>query len=106
MAQKKYDDLSKAELVRLLESRDRRDATRVGLVWEANEIEREKAINADFVALPVRHWRLRRLLMDWHPPLRYHPLNPSRHPSIFPPAAGIGYTSSPGHASDWRRVPM
>ena len=34
MAQKKYDDRSKEELVRLLEFRDRRDATRFGLVWE------------------------------------------------------------------------
>ena len=48
---KKYDDLSKDELVRLLEARDRRDATRFGLVWEANEIERDKALNQDFVAL-------------------------------------------------------
>ncbi len=53
MATKKYDDLSKEELVRLLESRDRRDATRYGLVWEANEIERDKALNADFVALDL-----------------------------------------------------
>lgn len=50
---KKYDDLSKEELVRLLEARDRRDATRFGLVWEANEIEREKALNQDFVALDL-----------------------------------------------------
>ena len=35
----KYDDLSKPELIRLLEARDRRDATRFGLVREANEIE-------------------------------------------------------------------
>jgi len=48
MASKKYDDLSKEELIRLLESRDRRDATRFGLVWEANEIERDKALNQDF----------------------------------------------------------
>jgi adenine-specific DNA-methyltransferase len=53
MARKKYDDLSKDELVRLLETRDRRDATRFGLVWEANEIERDKALNADFVALDL-----------------------------------------------------
>jgi hypothetical protein len=32
MASKNYDDLSKEELIRLLESRDRRDATRFGLV--------------------------------------------------------------------------
>ena len=49
----KYDDLSKDELVRLLQSRDKRDATRFGLVWEANEIERDKALNADFVALDL-----------------------------------------------------
>ena len=34
----------------MLEARDRRDATRFGLVWEANEIERDKAVNSDFVA--------------------------------------------------------
>jgi adenine-specific DNA-methyltransferase len=53
MGTKKYDDLSRDELVRLLEARDRRDATRFGLVWEANEIEREKALNDDFVALDL-----------------------------------------------------
>ncbi|MDN5941627.1 MAG: site-specific DNA-methyltransferase [Nitrospira sp.] len=49
----RYDHLSKDELVRLLAARDRRDATRFGLVWEANEIERDKAINSDFVALDL-----------------------------------------------------
>ena len=53
MASRKYDDLTKEELVRLLETRDRRDATRFGLVWEANEIERDKALNQDFVALDL-----------------------------------------------------
>ena len=53
MAQRKYDDLSREEMVRLLEARDRRDATRFGLVWEANEVEREKALNDDFVALDL-----------------------------------------------------
>ena len=53
MGSKKYDDLTKDELVRLLETRDRRDATRFGLVWEANEIERDKALNQDFVALDI-----------------------------------------------------
>lgn len=53
MATRKYDDLTKEELVRLLQSRDRRDATRFGLVWEANEIERDKALNQDFVALDL-----------------------------------------------------
>ena len=50
----KYDHLTHDELVRLLEARDRRDATRFGLVWEANEIERDKAINGDFVALDLQ----------------------------------------------------
>jgi len=49
----KYDHLTKDELARLLEARDRRDATRFGLVWEANEIERDKALNGDFVALDL-----------------------------------------------------
>ena len=49
----KYDHLTHAELARLLEARDRRDATRFGLVWEANEIDRDKAVNADFVALDL-----------------------------------------------------
>lgn len=38
---KKYDDLTREELIRLIEARDQRDATRFGLVWEANEIERD-----------------------------------------------------------------
>jgi adenine-specific DNA-methyltransferase len=50
---KRYDHLSKDELARLLEARDRRDATRFGLVWEANEIDRDKAINSDFVELDL-----------------------------------------------------
>jgi adenine-specific DNA-methyltransferase len=49
----KYSHLSKDELIRLLEARERRDATRFGLVWEANEIERDRTINADFVALDL-----------------------------------------------------
>jgi adenine-specific DNA-methyltransferase len=49
----RYNDLSREELIRLLEARDRRDATRFGLVWEANEIERDKALNSDFVALEL-----------------------------------------------------
>ncbi len=49
----RYTDLSRDELIRLLEARDRRDATRFGLVWEANEIERDRALNNDFVALDL-----------------------------------------------------
>lgn len=48
-----YDHLSKDELVRLLKARDDRDSTRLGLVWEANEIDREEALNSDFVALDL-----------------------------------------------------
>jgi len=50
----KYDHLTHDELVRLLQERDRRDATRFGLVWEADEIARDKAVNADFVALDLQ----------------------------------------------------
>jgi len=48
-----YDHLSHQELISLLLARDRRDATKFGLVWEANEIERDKALNGDFVALDL-----------------------------------------------------
>ncbi len=34
-------------------ARDRRGATRFGLVWEANEVERDRALNQDFVALDL-----------------------------------------------------
>ena len=47
----RYDHLSKEELIQLVESRDRRDSMRFGLVWERDEIERDKALNDDFVAL-------------------------------------------------------
>ncbi|HMO52579.1 MAG TPA: hypothetical protein PKE26_15295 [Kiritimatiellia bacterium] len=33
MTKKKYNDLSKEALVRLLEARDRQAATRFGLIW-------------------------------------------------------------------------
>ena len=49
----RYDHLNREELLRLLEARDNRDATRFGLVWEANEIERDKALNNDFVTLDL-----------------------------------------------------
>ena len=48
---KRYEDLNREELLRLLEARDRR--TKFGLVWEADEIERDKALNNDFVALDL-----------------------------------------------------
>jgi adenine specific DNA methylase Mod len=53
MAARKYDDLNREELIEQLKARDRRDATRFGLVWEADEIERDKALNSDFVALDL-----------------------------------------------------
>ena len=49
----RYGHLTPDELVRLLEARDRRDSTKFGLIWEANEIDRDKAINSDFVALDL-----------------------------------------------------
>lgn len=53
MASRNYSDLSTDELIRLLEARDRRDSTRFGLVWEANEVERDRALNQDFVVLDL-----------------------------------------------------
>lgn len=47
----KYDSLTKEELLRLMEARDRREATRYGLVWETDGIEAEQAING-------AQWRL------------------------------------------------
>ena len=47
----KYEHLNREELLRLLETRDRR--ARFGLVWEADEIERDQALNSDFVALDL-----------------------------------------------------
>jgi adenine-specific DNA-methyltransferase len=49
----RYEHLNREELLQLVAARDRRDATRFGLVWEANEIERDKALNNDFVALDL-----------------------------------------------------
>ena len=48
-----YEHLSREELISLLQARDRRDETKFGLVWEANEIERDKALNSDFIALDL-----------------------------------------------------
>ncbi|MDX9974303.1 MAG: site-specific DNA-methyltransferase, partial [FCB group bacterium] len=53
MSTSTYNDLSREQLVALLERRDReaRRQRRFGLVWERDEIERETALNGDFVAL-------------------------------------------------------
>ncbi len=47
---KRYDHLSREELIRLLERRERQER-RFGLVWERDDIEHERLLNADFVAL-------------------------------------------------------
>ena len=44
-----YDNYTHDELVRLLRERDRKP--RFGLVWERDEIEHDRAVNDDFVAL-------------------------------------------------------
>jgi adenine-specific DNA-methyltransferase len=49
----RYEHLNQEELRRLLEARDQRDVTRFGLVWEANEIERDQSLNSSFVALDL-----------------------------------------------------
>ncbi|NOT81882.1 MAG: site-specific DNA-methyltransferase [Gallionella sp.] len=46
-----YDQYSKEELLRLLRERDRKP--RFGLVWERDEIEHDKSLNDDFVALDL-----------------------------------------------------
>jgi adenine-specific DNA-methyltransferase len=47
----KYDDLSREQLVQLLEKRDR--TKKLGLVWERDEIEADRAIDADFVVCSI-----------------------------------------------------
>ncbi len=46
-----YEQYSREELLRLLRERDRKP--RFGLVWERNEIEHDKSLNNDFVALDL-----------------------------------------------------
>jgi len=46
-----YGDLSKSELIALLEKRDR--TKKLGLVWERDEIEADRAIDANFVACEI-----------------------------------------------------
>jgi adenine-specific DNA-methyltransferase len=48
MARQDYRDLSREQLIKLLEARDRK---KLGLVWERDAIEQDQALNADFVAL-------------------------------------------------------
>jgi len=46
-----YDDLTKEQLIKLLEKRDR--AKKLGLVWERDDIEADHAVDADFVACSI-----------------------------------------------------
>lgn len=46
-----YDQYSREELLRLLRERDRKP--KFGLVWERNEIEHDKSLNDDYVALDL-----------------------------------------------------
>ena len=46
----KYDHLSREELIRVLERREREEK-RFGLNWERDDIEHERLLNADYVAL-------------------------------------------------------
>lgn len=47
----KYEQYSKDDLIRLLRERDRKP--RFGLVWERDEIDHDKSVNGDFVALDL-----------------------------------------------------
>jgi adenine-specific DNA-methyltransferase len=53
MPRQNYRDLTHEQLVALLEARDRRSATRYGLVWETDGVEAEQALNGDYVALDL-----------------------------------------------------
>ena len=48
MARQNYRDLTKEQLIKLLEARDRK---KFGLVWERDSIEHDRALNDDFVVL-------------------------------------------------------
>jgi adenine-specific DNA-methyltransferase len=47
----KYDRYSKEELIKIIEERDRKP--RLGLVWERDEIDHDRSLNQDFVALEL-----------------------------------------------------
>jgi adenine-specific DNA-methyltransferase len=47
----KYDDLTHAQLVELMEKRDR--TKKLGLVWERDEIEADAAVDANFIACRI-----------------------------------------------------
>lgn len=48
MPRRDYRDLTREQLIQLLEARDRR---KFGLVWERDAIEHDRALNDDFVTL-------------------------------------------------------
>jgi len=48
MAKRDYRELTKEQLIELLKARDRK---KLGLVWERDTIEHDKALNEDFVTL-------------------------------------------------------
>lgn len=48
----KYENYSKDDLIRLLRERDRKP--RFGLVWERDEIDHDKSVHGDFVALDLQ----------------------------------------------------
>lgn len=47
----KYDDLNKAQLIQLLEKHDR--TKKLGLVWERDEIDADKALDHDFIVAQI-----------------------------------------------------
>lgn len=47
----KYDDLSKTQLIELLEKHDR--TKKLGLVWERDEIDADKALDHDFIVAQI-----------------------------------------------------
>ena len=47
----KYERYSKEELVRIIEERDRKP--KFGLVWERDEIDHDRSLNQDFIALDL-----------------------------------------------------
>jgi len=48
-----YSTLTNQELIELLKRRD--SQTPLGLVWERNEIDHDRALNNDFIAMNVHH---------------------------------------------------
>lgn len=47
----KYGDLNKIQLIELLEKRDR--TKKLGLVWERDEIDADKALDHDFIVAQI-----------------------------------------------------